>query len=80
MKRLLRSFVRFFPRHFRERFAEEMLDQIEQDYERAHARGRLHGTRFSNLEEQAKWLARYEVYELPCTATLRSLRATKLSL
>ena len=48
--------------------------------ERASSRGRLHGTQFANLDEQTKWLVSYELRDLPCNATLRSLRATKLSL
>jgi hypothetical protein len=43
--------------------------------ERANARGRLHSTRFASLEEQASWLAQYERHDLPCGATLVSLRA-----
>ena len=43
--------------------------------ERAHARGRLHCAQLATLDEQAKWLAGYERYELPCNATLVSLRA-----
>jgi hypothetical protein len=57
--------------------------------ERATARGRIHGTRFANLDEQRAWLARYEQHRcataasyagLPSDATLEQLRAGKLSL
>lgn len=57
--------------------------------ERATARGRLHGTWFSNLDEQRAWLAKHERRScrtaaahagLPDDATLEMLRAGRLSL
>jgi hypothetical protein len=44
--------------------------------ERATSRGRLHGTRFKNLDEQRAWLAHQESASLPCAVTLVSLRST----
>ena len=56
--------------------------------ERAHQRGRLHGTRFASLADQATWLARLEhrrcgpcahAARVPPLATLAALRSGLLS-
>ena len=57
--------------------------------ERATARGRVHGTRFANLDEQRAWLQEHEnricptaaeFARVPCDATLVLLREGKLPL